>query len=136
MKINKKLFLLISLLLPLAAQADGPLLSEKMKSLLASPQLSLDLVVCVFLEASRMILGVVGALLLVMLVYGGVLWLISGGSEKMVSKGKETLVDAVIGLAIVFGSYVIIQFILKALGAKGDILNTSVQCLLDSWRLV
>lgn len=60
------------------------------------------------------VLGVIGILALVMFIYGGILWMTSGGSADKIKKGKDTIVWAVLGLAIVFFSYAIVNFVLKA----------------------
>lgn len=70
-------------------------------------------------NVSNKILGLVGSLALLAFVYGGVVFLISGGSSEKVEKGKQILIGAVIGLVIVFASYMIIQFTMDALGYKG-----------------
>ena len=62
--------------------------------------------------AAKFIWGISGSLALLAFVVGGVMWLISSGNPQMVEKGRQTIIGAVIGLAIVFGSYVIINFIL------------------------
>jgi len=66
----------------------------------------------------KAVLGVVGVLALIMFIYGGILWMTSGGSAEKIKKGKDTIVWAVIGLAFIFFSYAILEFILKAL--KGE----------------
>lgn len=68
------------------------------------------------LGASKMILGISGSAALLFFVYGGVTFLISGGSQEKVTKGKQILIGSVIGLFIIFGSYTIIGFTLKAMG--------------------
>lgn len=65
---------------------------------------------------SKMILGVSGAVTLLFFIYGGFMMLISGGSQERVSKGKQIITGAVIGLVIIFTSYSIISFALTALG--------------------
>jgi len=69
-----------------------------------------------FINASNWILGIVGSLTLIMFIYGGVLFLISSGSSEQISKAKGVLVAAVIGLTIVFSSYLIIKFALASIG--------------------
>ncbi len=66
--------------------------------------------------ASRWILGIVGSLALLMFIYGGFTFLISAGSSEKVSEARKIIVAAVIGLIIVFASYIIIQFVLGSLG--------------------
>jgi hypothetical protein len=64
-------------------------------------------------KSSNIILGIVGALALLAFVAGGMMFLLSGGSQTWVTRGKATLVGAVIGLLIVFFSYTIIKFLEK-----------------------
>ncbi|MEK9158614.1 MAG: hypothetical protein AAB673_01310 [Patescibacteria group bacterium] len=63
-------------------------------------------------------LGVTGSIALVMFVYGGMMWLISGGNPDKIKKGKDVLVWAVIGLAIIFSSYFLVDLVVRALTAK------------------
>lgn len=54
-------------------------------------------------------LSIVGALALLMFVYGGVLWMTSRGDSKQVTKGKDTITWAVLGLVIIFASYTLVN---------------------------
>ncbi|MFA5886825.1 MAG: hypothetical protein WC863_03550 [Patescibacteria group bacterium] len=72
------------------------------------------------IRISQMILGIVGSLALVMFVYGGFMFLISSGSSEKIKTAQNILVAAVIGLIIVFASYLIIQTALKAIGLSWD----------------
>lgn len=67
---------------------------------------------------TEIILGVVGSLALLMFIYGGLSFLISAGNAEAITKARKILVAAAIGLAIVFASYLIIQFVLQGLGYK------------------
>jgi hypothetical protein len=62
------------------------------------------------------ILGISGSLALLFFIYGGFTFLISGGSSERIAKGKTILINSIIGLAIIFCSYMIINFILVKLG--------------------
>ncbi|MDP2944461.1 MAG: pilin [bacterium] len=68
------------------------------------------------INVSKWILGIVGSLALVMFIYGGVMFLISGGGSEMVTKAKKIIVAAVIGLIIVFASFLIIKFVMGSMG--------------------
>lgn len=59
--------------------------------------------------------GVVGSIALAMFLYGGFLWLTAAGKDDQVSKGKDTLVWAALGLALIFASYSLVNFIFGAL---------------------
>lgn len=62
----------------------------------------------------KYILGFVGVITLVMFIYGGIIWMTSGGSVERIKKGKDTLVWAVLGIGLVFFSYALVRFVLKA----------------------
>jgi hypothetical protein len=64
------------------------------------------------------VLGIVGSLALLIFIYGGVLFLFSGGNSEQIEKGKKALAGAVIGLIIVFASYLIVYFTAGALGIQ------------------
>jgi hypothetical protein len=49
---------------------------------------------------------------------GGILMLISAGNPNMLSLGKKIMYSAIIGLVLVWCSYLIINFILTTIGAK------------------
>lgn len=61
------------------------------------------------------VLGVVGALSLFYFVLGGLTWMTSQGSQEKVKRGKETLIWATFGLAMIFFSYALVNFVLKNL---------------------
>ena len=69
---------------------------------------------------SRWILGIVGSLTLVMFIYGGVMFMISSGSSESVGKAKNIITAAVIGLLIVFASFMIIKTVLLSMGIAWD----------------
>lgn len=66
----------------------------------------------------NIILGLVGVLALVMFIYGGIMWMTSGGNEQKIKKGKDTLVWATLGLAIIFFSYAMVNFVLETILTK------------------
>ena len=63
----------------------------------------------------RGILSMLGVLALVMFIYGGILWMTSGGSEDKIRKGKDTIVWSILGLAIIFASYSILNFVFSVI---------------------
>lgn len=68
------------------------------------------------IRISQLVLGIVGSLALIMFIYGGFMFLVSSGSQDKITKAKDIIVAAVIGLIIVFSSYMIIQYSLGAIG--------------------
>ncbi|MEA3248928.1 MAG: TrbC/VirB2 family protein, partial [Patescibacteria group bacterium] len=62
--------------------------------------------------------AIAGSVALLMFVYGGIMWLSSGGNKERIETGKKAVVYAVIGLAIIFGSYAILRALFTAIGAR------------------
>lgn len=52
-----------------------------------------------------------GALTLLVSIYGGTMWMTAAGNEEKIGKAKKTLTYGVVGLSIVFCSYALISFI-------------------------
>lgn len=65
------------------------------------------------------VLGIMGSIALAMFFYGGYLWLISGGSSDKIKKGKETLIWATIGLAVILGSGILVRSVIDILEKGG-----------------
>lgn len=59
--------------------------------------------------------GMVGALALLMFIYGGLRWLTSGGEPAKIQAGKDAMKWAAIGLVVIFSSYALVTFAFKAL---------------------
>jgi len=79
----------------------------------SDPALDLNSFVGLGVNAANYILGIVGALTLLMFIYGGFTWILSGGSADKVKKGKDIILGSVIGLLIVFSSYMIINYVVN-----------------------
>lgn len=60
-------------------------------------------------------IGLVGVIFLVLMVYGGFLWMTARGDEQKVERSKELITAAVIGLVIVLAAYVITNFVVSNL---------------------
>jgi len=60
-------------------------------------------------------LGILGILFLCLMLYGGFLWMTARGNEEYITKAKELMRAAVIGLIIVTASYAISAFVFSQL---------------------
>jgi type IV secretory pathway VirB2 component (pilin) len=58
-------------------------------------------------------------LAIIALIVGGIFMMVSAGNPSTFGKGKEIITWAIIGLFLVWGSYIIINFILTTLGYTG-----------------
>jgi len=63
----------------------------------------------------RVALGFLGVVALVLILYGGFVWMTAGGNEEKIQKAKKILVNAAIGLAIILSAYAIASFVINAL---------------------
>ena len=73
----------------------------------------------VFRRITDVILYIVGVIAVVMLIIGGIKYVLSGGDSKKITDAKNTILYAIIGLAIAFLSYAIVHFVITAL-PSGD----------------
>lgn len=60
-------------------------------------------------------LELIGILSLVFFIWGGFLFLTSGGNQEKVKEGIDTLLWSVLGLAAIFGSYAILNIVIEVL---------------------
>ena len=69
----------------------------------------------VFSQITNTILYIVGIIAVIMLIWGGVRYVVSGGDAKKVTDAKNTILYAIIGLIISFLAYAIVHFVVSAL---------------------
>lgn len=67
----------------------------------------------------RAALGLLGLVLLVLFLYGGFLYMTSGGNEEQVASAKKILINASVGLGIILSAYAIVLFVMRLLGLGG-----------------
>src|SRR3989339_1701033 len=63
----------------------------------------------------RIFLGFLGVVTIAVILYGGFLYMISGGSEAGVDKAKQWIINGVIGLAIILSAFALTSFIINRL---------------------
>jgi Zn-dependent protease with chaperone function len=63
----------------------------------------------------NVLLGFLGIIAIIIILYGGFVWLISAGSEEKVSQAKKIITAGIIGLIIIFISYAIATFVINQL---------------------
>lgn len=66
-------------------------------------------------RAIQVLLGVLGIVLVVLLMYAGFLWMTAGGDAKKVTEARAMIVNAVAGMAVIAVSYAVASFILGQL---------------------
>lgn len=63
----------------------------------------------------RAVVGIVGAVALLMFIYGGIAWMTAGGSEERIKSAKNILKNSLIGILLIFFSYTIISIFFSVL---------------------
>lgn len=72
------------------------------------------------------LVGILSTVTLVVFLYGGFLFLLSGGKSETIQKGKTTIFWAIVGLAIVLASYSISAYVFNTIsGATKDGASTN-----------
>lgn len=62
------------------------------------------------------LLGILGVVFLILIIYAGILWMTAAGNEDRVKKAQSILKNSVIGIIIVMTAYAISYFVLYSLG--------------------
>ena len=60
-------------------------------------------------------LGLLGIVAIVIVLWGGVLWMTAGGDTEKVGTAKKVLFSGIIGLIIILSAFAIAQFVLNQL---------------------
>ncbi|MDD4900986.1 MAG: hypothetical protein PHS62_02645 [Patescibacteria group bacterium] len=68
-------------------------------------------------------LGLLGVLFLVYIIYAGYNWMVAQGDEEKVTKAKDTIQRAVIGLIVTIGAYAISYWVFGSLLAGTNIMK-------------
>lgn len=71
----------------------------------------------VFTHITNIALGIIGAIAVIMLVWGGFRYIISGGDSKKVTDAKNTILYAIVGLIIAVLAYAIVNFVLNSISS-------------------
>lgn len=65
------------------------------------------------------VLSLIGIIFLLLMVYGGILWMTAHGNSQQTDKSLSIIISAVIGLIIVLGAYILVNFLFSAAGGGG-----------------
>jgi hypothetical protein len=69
----------------------------------------------IFTNIINTALFIIGAVSVLMLIYGGIKYTTSGGDEKAVTSSKNTILYSVVGIVIAIAAYAIVNFVVTAL---------------------
>jgi hypothetical protein len=99
----------------LSAEAVGPNLVEQGDKYNKGDYTANDLLL-VGIRVTQWVLILSGSLALLAFVVGGFMFILSAGNKDLVQKGKNSLIAAVIGLAVVLLAFTAINYFMTSLG--------------------
>lgn len=80
---------------------------------------SLDGDTGVFSIITQVLLFLVGAISVIMLVVGGIRYVVSGGDSSAVQSAKSTILYAIVGIVISLIAFAVVRFVITNLSANG-----------------
>jgi hypothetical protein len=69
----------------------------------------------VFITVTNILLFVIGAIAVVMLIIGGIRYVVSSGDQNAVTSAKNTILYAIIGIVVAFLAYAAVNFVTSQL---------------------
>ena len=60
-------------------------------------------------------MGLLGTIAVIIILYGGFKWMISGGEQGKVDEARKLIIAGVVGLVIILASYAIANFVIDTL---------------------
>jgi len=64
----------------------------------------------------NVLLGILGILALIIVLYGGFRWMTAAGNEENIAAAKKTIGAGLVGLIIIFFAYAIVLFVFNVVG--------------------
>lgn len=69
----------------------------------------------VFRTVTNILLFLIGAVSVIMLIIGGIRYVVSGGDQAAVTSAKNTILYAIVGIVIAFLAYAAVNFVIGSL---------------------
>ena len=63
-------------------------------------------------QAIKLVLSMIGVIFLVLMIYGGYIWMMARGNESETQKAKTIIQNSLIGLIIIIAAYAITSYIM------------------------
>lgn len=70
----------------------------------------------VFQTVTNILLFLVGAISVIMLIIGGIRYVVSGGDQSAVTGAKNTILYAIVGIVVAFLAFAAVNFVITQLG--------------------
>ncbi len=75
----------------------------------------------VFKIVTNVLLFVIGAVSVIMLIFGGIRYVVSGGDSTAVQNAKNTILYAIVGVVVAILAYAAVNFVLGAFTPDGSV---------------
>ncbi len=66
-------------------------------------------------NAINIVLGFLGVIFVILIIYAGFMWMTAGGNESQVESARKIMIRATIGVIIILASYAITWFVMQAI---------------------
>src|SRR3989344_1320552 len=67
-------------------------------------------------NVGQIIFSLTGLVFIVLIIYGGYMWGTARGNTDKVDTGRKLIFEAIIGVIIVFGAYILTAFVIQSVG--------------------
>ena len=65
------------------------------------------------IDIINVVLGFLGIVAIIIVLWGGFMWMTAGGNEEKVTKARQLLVAGITGLVIILAAYAIARFVIQ-----------------------
>jgi len=72
----------------------------------------------VFKTVTNVLLFIIGAISVIMLIIGGIRYVVSGGDSAAVTSAKNTILYAVVGIVVAILAFALVNFVIGSFAAK------------------
>lgn len=66
-------------------------------------------------------LSFVGGIFLIVVIFGGIMWMTAGGNEEKIKKARGIIVNGILGIIIVFAAYALTYFVVQQLAQQAGV---------------
>lgn len=73
----------------------------------------------VFQTITNVLLFLIGAISVIMLIIGGIRYVVSGGDSTAVQNAKNTILYAIVGIVVAILAYAVVNFVINSFAANG-----------------
>lgn len=112
--------------MPLASQAATGFLDSL--QCINQGSCGLDDIATGFVELIKLLLGIMGAVALVYFVWGGIVWITSGGNMEKISRGRNIMINTILAIMVSFSSYIILGFFVNDILGANQKFQVSAEC--------